>query len=61
MTERDGSKARAGAICIRRGHLVWMVQVLPEKWLLVLISAAKSRDFNALLKQGHEMQGEERS
>jgi hypothetical protein len=38
-----------------------MVQVLPEKWLLVLISAAKSRDFNALLKQGHEMQGEERS
>jgi hypothetical protein len=27
----------------------------------VLISAAKSRDFNALLEQGHEMQGEERS
>jgi hypothetical protein len=34
MTERDGSKARAGTICIRREHLVWMVQVLPEKWLL---------------------------
>ncbi len=31
MTERDGSKARASAICIRGGHLLWMTGLLPEK------------------------------
>ncbi|MGC2809485.1 MAG: hypothetical protein WA303_03820 [Bradyrhizobium sp.] len=34
MTERDGSKARASAICIRRGHLLWSAGVLPEKMAL---------------------------
>jgi molybdenum cofactor synthesis domain-containing protein len=31
MTEWDGSKARASAICIRRGHLLWIAGALPEK------------------------------
>ena len=33
MTERDGSKARASAICILREHLLWMVAGLPKKRL----------------------------
>ena len=50
MTERDGSKARASAICIRRGHLLWMVAGAARKngWR-VLISAAKPGDFKVLL------------
>jgi hypothetical protein len=31
MTERDGSKARASAICIVGEQLVWTVVALPEK------------------------------
>jgi len=31
MTQRDGSKARASAICIVGEHLVWTVVALPEK------------------------------
>jgi hypothetical protein len=31
MTERDGSKAWATAICIRMWHLLWTVVRLPEK------------------------------
>src|SRR5450432_919350 len=31
MTERDGSKARASAICIHAEHLLWMMGKLPEK------------------------------
>src|ERR1700759_4760833 len=31
MTERDGSKGRASAICIARRHFVWTLRDLPEK------------------------------
>ncbi|HLG81773.1 MAG TPA: hypothetical protein VKY22_12210, partial [Bradyrhizobium sp.] len=31
MTERDGSKGRASAICIAWRHLVWTLPGLPEK------------------------------
>ena len=37
MTEWDGSKARASAICIRRGHLLWITGALPEKTAVVCL------------------------
>jgi hypothetical protein len=40
MIQRDGSKARASAICIPGEHLVWTFEILPEKIATVLISAA---------------------
>jgi hypothetical protein len=49
MTKKDGSKARATAICIRPGHLVWMVRVLLKKWLADAYFGSKTRDFNTLL------------
>jgi molybdenum cofactor synthesis domain-containing protein len=53
MTERDGSKARASAICIRWNHLPGDDGDVARKngWA-VLISAAKPRDFNMLPGQG---------
>jgi len=49
MTERDGSKARASAICIRWEHLPGDAgDVARKNGGSVLISAAKPRDFNML-------------
>jgi hypothetical protein len=53
MTERDGSKARASAICIRWEHLPGDDgDVARKNGGSVLISAAKPRDFNMLPGQG---------
>src|SRR5258708_38633873 len=47
MTKRDGSKARASAICITRRHLVRRLSGLPEKaaagWLIRQQSPVTSR------------------
>ena len=52
MTSRDGSKARASAICIGLQHLVGMVTGHARKnGGGLLISAAKPRDFKALPRQ----------
>jgi hypothetical protein len=53
MTERDGSKGWASAICIRREHLLWGDgDVARKNGYRVLISAAKPRDFKVLPWQG---------
>jgi hypothetical protein len=58
MTERDGSKGRASAICIRRGTFVGETGKFARKnGCRVLISAAKSRDFKVLPRQ--RVKGEE--
>jgi hypothetical protein len=54
MTERDGSKARASAICIRGGHLPGDDRIVARKngWA-VLISAAKPGGFEVPLERGY--------
>jgi hypothetical protein len=53
MTKRDGSKARASAICIRGEHLPGLASdVALKNGCRVLISAAKPRDSNMLPEQG---------
>src|SRR5438034_10404671 len=58
MTQRDGSKARASAICIVAEHLVWTVVALPEKMagqcLFRLQNPVTSRCW---LGQGHDKEG----